>query len=125
MVIGTVARVLVGVLFLASGAVKLRDQSWPAAAGAMGSPRWSVPAIAPSEIVLGAVLVAGVAEPWPQLAALAMLAAFTIALVSVLRRPLDDRPACACFGRWSSKPVTAWSLARNLAFAVLALIALA
>ena len=63
--ISAVARIALGVLFLASGALKLRDPSWPGAARAMGAPRWTVPLIAPVEIVLGAGLAAGVAEPWP------------------------------------------------------------
>ncbi|WP_420623046.1 MauE/DoxX family redox-associated membrane protein [Candidatus Poriferisodalis sp.] len=123
--IGTVTRVALGVLFLASGALKLRDPSWPGAARAMGAPRWSVSLIAPIEIVLGAGLAAGLAEPWPAWLALALLAAFSAALARVLRRPLDDRPVCACFGRWSAKPVGAGSLLRNGVLAALAVVALA
>ena len=123
--IGSAARVLLGLMFLASGVLKLRDPSWPAAARSMGAPRWSVPAVAPLEILLGAGLAAGVAEPWPQWLALAMLTVFTGALLRALRRPAADRPTCACFGRWSAKPVTAWSLGRNLVLAALALAALA
>ncbi|WP_428119146.1 MauE/DoxX family redox-associated membrane protein [Candidatus Poriferisodalis sp.] len=122
--VGTVARIALGVLFLASGALKLRDPSWPGAARAMGAPRWTVPVIAPIEIVLGAGLAAGVAEPWLAWLALALLAAFSGALALVLRRPPDDRPACACFGPWSAKPVGAGSLLRNGALAVLAVVAL-
>ena len=122
--IGTVARVVLGVLFLASGALKLRDPSWPGAAQAMGAPRWSVWFIAPAEIVLGAGLAAGLAEPWPAWLALGLLAAFSAALARVLRRPLADRPACACFGRWSAKPVGMGSLVRNGGLAVLAVAAL-
>ena len=121
--IGATARIVLGALFLASGALKLRDPSWPSAAGAMGAPRWSVPLIAPVEIVLGASLAAGVAQPWPAWLALALLAAFSAALVRVLRRPQSQRPVCACFGRWSPKPVSAASLARNAALATLAVLA--
>ena len=122
--IGTVSRIALGVLFLASGALKLRDPSWPGAARAMGAPRWTVPLIAPIEIVLGAGLAAGVAEPWPAWLALGLLAAFSAALARVLRRPPQHRPACACFGRWFAKPVTAWSLVRNGVLAALAVVAL-
>ena len=122
--IGTVARVALGVLFLASGALKLRDPSWPDAARAMGAPRWSVRLIAPAEIVLGAGLAAGLAEPWPAWLALGLLFAFSAALALVLRRPPEGRPACACFGRWSAKPVGAGSLLRNGVLAVLAVAAL-
>lgn len=122
--IGTIARIALGALFLASGALKLRDPSWPGAARAMGAPRWSVSLIAPAEIVLGAGLAAGVAEPWPAWLALALLAAFSAALMRVLRRPPDKRPVCACFGRWSSEPVGAGSLLRNCVFAGFAVVAL-
>ena len=122
--IGTLARIALGVLFLASGALKLRDPSWPSAARAMGAPRWTVPFVAPVEIVLGAGLAAGVAEPWPAWLALAVLAAFSAALARVLRRPLADRPACACFGRWSAKPVGVGSVVRNGVLGLLAIAAL-
>jgi len=123
-VIGTAARVVLGALLLASGELKLRDPSWPGAARAMGAPRWSVPFVAPLEIVLGAGLAAGVAEPWPAWLALALLGAFSAALTRVLRRPREERPACACFGRWSSKPVGAGSLLRNGLLAGLAVVVL-
>ena len=122
--ISAIARVALGVLFLMSGALKLRDPSWPGAARAMGAPRWTVPFIAPVEIVLGAGLAAGVAEPWPAWLALGLLVVFTAALARVLQRPRDERPACACFGRWSSKPVGAGSLLRNGLLAALAVLAL-
>ena len=122
--VGSAARLALGVLLLVAGALKLRDPTWPGAARAMGAPGWSVPLVAPIEIVLGAGLAAGVAEPWPAWLALALLAAFSAALARVLRRPLAQRPACACFGRWSSKPVGGGSLARNAVLAALAVVAL-
>ena len=122
--IGTVARIALGVLFLASGALKLSDPSWPGAARAMGSPRWMVPLFGPVEIVLGAGLAAGVAKPWPAWLALALLAAFSAALARMLRRQREERPACACFGRWSAKPVGAGSLLRNGLLAAIAVLAL-
>ena len=122
--ISAIARIALGVLFLGSGALKLRDPSWPGAARAMGAPRWTVPFIAPVEIVLGAGLAAGVAEPWPAWLALGLLVVFTAALARVLQRPHEERPACACFGRWSSKPVGAGSLLRNGLLAALAVLAL-
>ncbi|MCY3948645.1 MAG: DoxX family membrane protein [Acidimicrobiaceae bacterium] len=122
--IGTVARIVLGALLLASGALKLRDPSWPGAARAMGAPRWSVPLIAPVEIVLGAALAAGAVRPWPAWLSLGLLAVFSVALLSVLRQPLAERPACACFGRWSAKPVGVGSLLRNAVLAGIAVVAL-
>ncbi len=118
------ARILLGVLFLVSGASKLRDVSWPGAARAMGAPAWLVPLVAPAEIAVGATLAAGALHPWPTWLALALLAAFSVALLAALRRPVNERPACACFGRWSAKPVGVGSLLRNAALAGLAVIAL-
>lgn len=83
-----------------------------------------MPFVAPVEIVLGAGLAAGVADPWPARLALALLAAFTLALASVLRTPIAERPACACFGRWSARPVGVGSLMRNAVLAGLAVVAL-
>ncbi|WP_419841997.1 MauE/DoxX family redox-associated membrane protein [Candidatus Poriferisodalis sp.] len=122
--IGAVARVGLGVLLLASGALKLRDRSWPAAAAAMGAPRWSVPFVAPVEIVLGAGLAAGVGDPWPAWLALGLLAVFSAALAAVLRRPPAQRPACACFGRWSAQPVGPGALVRNGVLVLVAVMAL-
>ena len=118
------ARVVLGVAFLVSGALKLRDPSWPAAARAMGAPRRFVPLVAPVEIVSGACLAAGVLRPWPAWLALGLLVAFSAALLRVLRRPIAERPACACFGRRSAQPVGAGSLARNAALAGFAVLAL-
>ena len=83
-----------------------------------------MPLVAPTEIVLGATLAAGALRPWPAWLALGLLAAFSVALLRVLRRPIAERPSCACFGRWSAKPVGAGSLVRNVVLAGLAVLAL-
>ena len=114
------ARVVLGAVFLLSGALKLRDRSWPAAAMALGAPRQIVPFIAPTEIILGALLVAGVAMPAPSLLAELVLAIFTVAILRAMRRPLSQRPICACFGRWSARPVDSSSVVRNLILLALA-----
>ena len=98
--IGTFARVSLGVVLLATGALKLGDPSWLGAARQMGAPSWSVRLIAPVEIALGAGLAAGLAQPWTAWLALGLLSAFSAALALVLRRPIAERPECACFGRW-------------------------
>ena len=114
------ARIVLGAVFLLSGALKLRDRSWPAAAMALGAPRKIVPFIAPTEIILGALLVAGVAMPAPSLLAELALAIFTVAILRAMRRPLSQRPICACFGRWSARPVDSSSVVRNLILLALA-----
>jgi hypothetical protein len=118
--VSVVARIALGAVFLLSGALKLRDQSWPTAAMTLGAPRQIVPLIAPAEIALGALLVAGVAAPVPSLLAELALAGFTVAILRVMRRPLNERPVCACFGRWSARPVGSSSVVRNLILLALA-----
>lgn len=114
------ARIALGAVFLLAGALKLRDHSWPAAAMTLGAPRQIVRLIAPAEIALGALLVAGVAAPVPSLLAELALAVFTIAILRAMRRPLSERPVCACFGRWSARPVGSSSVVRNLILLALA-----
>ena len=105
------ARIALGAVFLLAGALKLRDQSWPAAAMTLGAPRQIVRLIAPAEIALGALLVAGVAAPVPSLLAELALAVFTIAILRAMRRPLSERPA---------RPVGSSSVVRNLILLALA-----
>ncbi len=112
-------RVVFGAVFLVSGTLKLRDPSWPRAAAGLGVPRSVVPAVAPVEIVLGAAIVAGVAPSVTVALGLLLLAGFTVVVLLALSRPVGERPRCACFGRWSARPVDCWSVVRNLAFAAL------
>ena len=115
------ARVVLGAVFVASGALKARDPAWPASARAFGAPSWSVPALPWVELVVGALVAAQFR--WAALAALALLGAFTwLIVVHVVRN--DDVP-CACFGRSSSaRPVSWWHVARNVVLAGLAVVAL-
>ena len=112
-------RVVFGAVFLVSGTLKLRDPSWREAAGAFGVPARLAGLVPALEVVVGAVIVAGVAPLWTIGVGLGLLAVFTGALASVMGRPVDQRPVCACFGRWSARPVDGRSLVRNLAFVAL------
>jgi len=113
---------ILGIVFLSSGALKLRDPSWLPTARKFGAPRFVAVAVAPTEIFLGAMLLVGVASPWPSIASEIILAIFTVAMLRVMRRPLDQRPVCACFGRWAARPVGSSSVVRNLVLLVLAAI---
>lgn len=119
------ARVLLGLVFLVSGTLKLRDPGWPSAATILGVPRPVVGLVAPGEIVLGALLAAGVASTTVEVVALVVLLAFTAVLGLAARRPVGERPVCACFGRWSARAVDRWSVLRNVGFIALAVAALA
>lgn len=120
--IGSICRVTIGVVMLWAGALKLRDPAWRPAARAMGVPGLMVGFVAPAEIILGAMAVAGVAKTVTMVVILSMLIGFTVALVGVMGDP--ERPSCACFGPWSNGPVGWISVARNVGFVGLAVVAL-
>ena len=120
--IGSVCRVTIGVVMLWAGALKLRDPAWRPAARAMGVPDLVVGFVAPAEIILGAMAVAGVVKPVTMVAILLMLIGFTIVLIGVMGDP--ERPSCACFGRWSNGPIGWTSVARNVGLVGLGVVAL-
>jgi hypothetical protein len=117
------AGAVAGGLLVLAGILKLASPLWPEQARRLGAPRWAVPVVPWLEVVLGALLAAGVARPWSALAAVALLLVFSglLALRLVQKRPAP----CACFGRLSGRPVTWWSVVRNLALIGLALWSLA
>ncbi len=121
-VIDLTARTVLAAVMLFAGIMKLRDSNWPQAAAALGVPAWIARLVAPGELVLGALLVADVANAPVSWVALGVLLAFSVVLVVALRKPIDERPRCACFGAWTQRPVSWWSLARNGAFSVVALV---
>jgi uncharacterized membrane protein YphA (DoxX/SURF4 family) len=120
--LGLVARLALGAVFLASGGRKLSDRpAWARQAGDLAVPATISSVLPWVELVLGAALVAGVAEPWPAVIALVVLMAFTAFLV---RRLADGaRPPCACFGARSNRPLGAGHLVRNAGFIALAVVA--
>ncbi len=119
---GVLLEITFGVIFVASGALKWRDPSWPAAAQALGTPSSLVHLVPPVELVVGSIIIAGIGAPLGVWAGLTLLVVFTGALVRVVGRP--DPPVCACFGAWSAAPVSWRSIARNLGFVALGLAAL-
>lgn len=77
---------------------------------------WLVPA---AELVAAGLLV--VVPAWGGIFAFALLAAFTAVLVQVLRS--GRTVSCNCFGGLTSRPVSRWSVARNLVLLALAAVA--
>jgi hypothetical protein len=73
------------------------------------------------EITVGALLCVHVARPVPALIACALLVAFTALLV--VRLANGERPACACFGSWSARPLGWRHLVRNLVLIALTVVA--
>lgn len=115
---GVLARIAIGLVLLASGALKVRDNRWPDAAARFGLPRALALVLPWLEIVLGALLVAQIGGQWTALAALVLLAVFTAAVARHVVR--GDEVPCACFGSLSAKPVSWGTIARNLVFIALA-----
>jgi uncharacterized membrane protein YphA (DoxX/SURF4 family) len=114
-----VAAALLGLVFLAAGVTKMAaPQQWRSQSADLGVPH-PVTRVLPSiEMTIGALLVAQIARRAVALAALVLLAAFTALLIRRLSQ--GRRPPCACFGRWSTKPIGWSDVARNAAFLVLA-----
>jgi uncharacterized membrane protein YphA (DoxX/SURF4 family) len=118
---GRLAAAVLGVVLLVAGAAKRADRGWPQDAAALGTPAWAIPVLPWFEMLLGAVLVSGLARPVAAALAGVVLLAFTGLMVLNLAR--GQRPPCACFGARSRRPIGPVSLVRNLVLLALALIA--
>lgn len=117
--VAVVASVLLGLAFLVAGGSKLAaGRAWPAEARGLGAPAWVAPVLPWVEIVVGAALITQIARRPAAVVAAVMLLAFTV-LIAV-RLAQGRRPPCACFGAWSTKPIGASDIARNVALLVLA-----
>ena len=118
---GRLAAVVLGTVLLVAGIAKRADRGWPQDAAALGTPAWAIPALPWFEMLLGAVLVSGLARPAAAALAGLVLLAFTGLLILNLAR--GRRPPCACFGASSRRPIGPESLVRNVVLLALALIA--
>lgn len=116
------ARVVLGLVFLVSGATKLVDRTWPRSAAAFGVPVWAARALPAVELTVGAGLVPGLGGAWLVAAAAALLLVFTVVIVVRLRSD-GDRPVCACFGAWSARPISWRTVARNVGLLAVATLA--
>ena len=113
---------LVGLVLVVAGTIKAAGPArWSAEASALGVPSVVVKVLPVVEVVIGALVIVGVARPWPALAALALLVVFTGVLARVVGRA--DAPSCACFGGWSRRPIGPRHLIRNAVLIVAAVIA--
>ena len=115
------ARIAVGVVLLCAGAAKLFQPAWTATAAAFGAPPLVARALPAVEVLLGALLIAGIGLPWTSLAALVLLAGFTAAVAAQMVR--GKAVPCGCFGETSSAPVGRDTLIRNLVLCWLAAMA--
>lgn len=111
-----VARVLLGVIFTVAAATKLADRGdHRRAVAGFGVPQalagplgW---ALVLAELAAGLMLLVGPFIRVGALTVMVLAAAFSVAVVVNLAR--DRRPACHCFGRFSSAPIGWTTVARN------------
>lgn len=121
--IAVVAAVALGLAFLVAGGAKIAaGPAWPEQARDLGAPRFVALVLPWLEIGVGAALVTQLATPVAAAIAIGMLLAFSGAIA--LRLAQGRRPVCACFGRWSAKPIGPSHLARNALLIALGLLAL-
>ncbi len=121
-VLGFFAEMALGIVFVVAGASKVaRGREWPVQAAELGAPHPVALAVPWWEMVVGALLVAGLGSPWAALAALVTLIVFTTAIAVQLRS--GRHPQCACFGAWSTAPLGMRHVVRNAGFAALAVLA--
>jgi uncharacterized membrane protein YphA (DoxX/SURF4 family) len=115
------ARIALGVALLVAGVAKFAAGSrWLDQATSLGLRR-PIAAVLPwFELATGAAVVAGVAEPWPVAVGVGLLVIFTAWIIAHLVR--GEHPPCACFGAFSTAPLSWWHVARNGALIVLGMV---
>ena len=117
--VGLVASILLGFVFLVSGASKIAaGPAWPEQARGLGAPSFVVPVLPWFEIVLGALLVMQVVPALAAVTALVVLVLFTALIARRLAQ--GQHPPCACFGTLSTKPLGRGHVIRNVGFMALA-----
>ena len=119
--LGVIASVILGAVMCVAGGSKIAmGNRWPVEAQALGAPKLIAPIVPWCEIALGALLVVQLKPEVIGALSLALLVAFTLLIVRQLQK--GHRPVCACFGSWSSKPLSWQHVARNVGFIALAVI---
>ena len=121
--LGAIASVILGgVMCIAGGSKVAMGKRWPVEAQALGAPKAIAPIVPWIEIALGALLIVQTKPEVVGALSLALLVTFTMLIMRQLQK--GHRPVCACFGSWSSKPLSGNHVARNVGFIALALIAI-
>ena len=119
--LGVIASIILGgVMCVAGGSKVAMGNRWPVEAQALGAPKAIAPIVPWIEIALGALLIVQIKPEAVGALSLALLVTFTLLIMRQLRN--GQRPACACFGSWSSKPLGWQHVARNVGFIALAVI---
>jgi hypothetical protein len=119
--LGVIASVILGgVMCVAGGSKIAMGNRWPVEAQALGAPKSIAPIVPWIEIALGALLIVQLKPEVVGALSVALLVAFTLLIMRQLQ--IGHRPVCACFGSWSSKPLSWQHVARNVGFIALAVI---
>jgi len=118
-----IARIALGLVFLAAGALKIGHASDLAAtitAFGFGLPPVLVAiaaiALPPFEVLLGVYLIGGWLLPATSVVASALLVLFIGVVASVVARGLHV--SCGCFGSADSAPATWWTVVRDGVFII-------
>jgi uncharacterized membrane protein YphA (DoxX/SURF4 family) len=113
----------IGVIFVFAGVRKLNARDlWPAQAKRLGAPGFAIPTVPYVELVLGSLLIAGLASTVTLVASIGALSSFTVLLLS--RLLAGDRPPCACLSFRATKPIGWNNIVRNLLMLALLVAAL-
>ena len=119
--LGVVASVILGgVMCVAGGSKIAMGNRWPVEAQALGAPKAIAPIVPWCEIALGALLIVQLKPEVVGALSVALLVTFTLLIMRQLQ--IGHRPVCACFGSWSSKPLSWKHVARNVGFIALAVL---
>ena len=104
---------IVGVIFIFAGIQKfVARELWPSQAKRLGAPVFAIPTVPYIEVILGSLLISGIAAVPVVIASIAALTSFTVLLA--LRLISGDRPPCACLSFRSTKPIGWNNIVRNL-----------
>ena len=117
------AAVVLGAVFVVAAVSKIvAGGAWVAQARELGAPTPVATVLPGVELVLGALLVTGIASPVPAILAALLLIAFSVAIG---RQLVDGRhPPCACFGTWSQRPLGEGHLVRNAGLIAVSVVAM-
>ena len=119
--LGVIASIILGgVMCVAGGSKVAMGKRWPVEAESLGAPKAIAPIVPWIEIALGALLIVQLKPEVVGALSVALLVAFTLLIMRQLQK--GERPVCACFGSWSSKPLSWNHVARNAGFIALAAI---
>ncbi len=120
--VARLAAIVLGTVFVVAAVAKIvAGPTWVGQARELGAPAPVATVLPGVELLIGALLIAGIGSPLVAVAAAGLLVVFSVAIA---RQLVDGRhPPCACFGAWSQRPLGEGHLLRNAGLIVVALVA--